>query len=132
MSDFTEQDVIIAYRVLKIRQRLLKEDSDARKALSIIQLWEIISHSTLLQRDLGIDGLGIDMNCLKQYRHSLAHCNTFNYEELNPILDILKSNKCAAYLLGILTETLDKHFSNTTIMVKQPNFKSATVIGRLP
>lgn len=109
------KDIVVAYRVLKIRQNLLEDITEARKALSIIQLWEIISQSSLIQRDLGY--LGIDMSHLKQCRNALAHCRTFDYNtHLNPILDVLKSDKCAAYLLDFLSGVLDLQLSSETIM----------------
>ena len=109
------KDIVVAYQVLKIRQRLLTDTSEARNALSILQLWDIISQSSLIQRDLG--NLGIDMGHLKQCRNDLAHCCTFDYNtHLNPILDVLKSDKCAAYLLDFLSEVLDSQLSSKTIM----------------
>lgn len=109
------KDIIVAYQVLKIRQRLLADTSEARNALSIIQLWEIISQSSLIQRDLG--NLGIDISRLKQCRNDLAHCCTFDYDiRLNPILDVLKSDKCAAYLLEFLSGVLDSQLNSENII----------------
>ena len=109
------KDIVVAYQVLRIRQRLLEDTSEARNALSIIQLWEIISQSNLIQRDLA--NLGIDMGHLKQCRNDLAHCRTFDYNtHLNPILDVLKSDKCAAYLLDFLSGVLDLQLGSETIM----------------
>lgn len=120
------KDIVVAYQVLKIRQRLLTDTSEARNALSIIQLWEIISQSSLIQRDLG--NLGIDMGHLKQCRNDLAHCCTFDYNtRLNPILDVLKSDKCAAYLLDFLSGVLDLQLSSASIT---GNYNS--IIGKQP
>lgn len=120
------KDIVVAYQVLKIRQRLLKDTSEARTALSIIQLWEIISQSSLIQRDLG--NLGIDMSTLKQCRNNLAHCCTFDYNiHLNPILDVLKSDKCAVYLLDFLSVVLDAKLGTENII---GNYNA--IIGKQP
>ena len=104
----------IWYQINGIRTKLLQEDaSAARKALSIIQLWEIISVDTSVQRDL--ERLGIDCGKLKTFRNWLAHCNTFNYEELEEIFGVIKSERMGSYILEKLHDGIHEYFKDSVM-----------------
>lgn len=99
------KDRVLAYQIFKLRQRLLEDESDARKVLSIIQLWEYLSLSPRIRQDF--KNLGLDVDVIKQYRNWLAHCCTFDYEQIDTILDFIKGKACIDYLLIQLSPVLD-------------------------
>lgn len=91
----------IWYQICTIRRNLLQDNSIARCAVSIIQLSEIISQDTSVQNELS-NKLGIEYSVIKNYRNWIAHCNSFDYDELLPIVDKIKSDKCAALCMDHL------------------------------
>ncbi len=103
------------YQVHDIRTKLMQEkESSARKALSVIQLWEVISVDGSVQRDL--KNLGIDCSRLREFRNWLAHCNTFNYEELDDILDVLKSERLGAFILERLQDGIHEYYKDSVML----------------
>jgi hypothetical protein len=101
-----DKHMILCYRLLQV-YRLLHEDKDntARKCLTIIQLWELLSTDTLLQRDL--DNRGLPVVTLKELRNSIAHLNAVNMDSINRTIDNFLTADILYYLVDAVYPMLD-------------------------